>query len=83
MNKLTPPEVPALVIACLMDVFKYADHQAVAFAESLIAATSDQSYHPTMNAVIHRGIDGHRQWKAVETDSPRTNIQDIFQRVGT
>ena len=53
---LKPPEVHALVIACLMDVFKYADHQAASFSQDLIAAASGRG-NPTKQAIIHRGID--------------------------
>src|SRR5712691_10658292 len=63
LNKLTPPDVHALTIAVLLDVFKYSQHQAVAFAEDLIQSSSGRG-NPTTNAVIHRGIDGYRLFKA-------------------
>jgi hypothetical protein len=81
-QKLTPPEVHALAIACLMDVFQYTDHQAVAFAEQLIAASTDRNVHPTIHDVVHRGIDGHYQWEKGQMDELRANIEGIFQAVG-
>ena len=75
---LTPPEVHALAISALMDVFHYSDHQATAFANELIGASADRSVHPTIHAIIHRGIDGHRQWQQSQTEALRKNIQDIF-----
>ena len=81
-KKLTPPEVHALAIACLMDVFQYADHQAAAFSEQLIAASGDRNVHPTIHDVIHRGIDGHAQWKNSKPAELRVNIEDIFRAVG-
>jgi hypothetical protein len=82
VKRLTPPEVHALAICCLMDVFQYADHQAGAFAEDLIAAASNRSFHPTMNEVINRGIDGHGQWQRGQTKELQENIEDIFRIVG-
>jgi hypothetical protein len=82
LGRLTAPEVHALVLCCLMDVFRYADHQAAAFAEELIAAASHQNHHSTKNAIIHRGIDGHRQWQQGQTDNLRANIAEIFRAVG-
>lgn len=81
LNRLSPPEVHALVISCLMDVFRYADHQAVAFAEDLITAASDSEYHRTKNAIMHRGIDGHRQWQKGKTEELYANLDEIFRAV--
>jgi hypothetical protein len=82
IKKLTPPEVHALAMTCLMDVFKYADHQAVAFAEDLIAAASSRDVNDTHNAIIHRGIDGHYQWQERKVDELRENIEGIFRALG-
>ena len=81
LNKLTPPEVHALSVCLLMDVFKYSDHQATAFAEGLIESSRGRG-NPTINAVIHRGIDGHWQWKEGLTSDLKRNLEDIFRVVG-
>lgn len=57
-KNLSPPEVHALAITCLMDVFKYADHQAIAFAEQLIAASSDRNVHPTIRQFVVPPLGG-------------------------
>jgi Immunity protein 48 len=80
LNRLSPPEVHALAIWYLTDVFRYANHQAVAFAENLIAAASDRNQHPTMNAIIHRGIDGHRQWQ--QREELHANLDEMFSVAG-
>jgi hypothetical protein len=80
-EKLTPPEVHALALSALMDVFHYSDHQAAAFAQQLISVSSDKRVHPTMHAVIHRGIDGHYQWQQNQTEALRTNIRGVFDAV--
>ena len=82
LNRLSPPEVHALVILCLMDVFKYADHQATAFAQDLIDATSNPDPNDTHKAIIHRGIDGHYQWQERQLDTLRENIDSIFRVLG-
>jgi hypothetical protein len=81
LNKLAPPDLHALSIFLLLDVFKYSEDQAVAFAEDLIAAASGRG-NPTINAVIHRGIDGHRQWEAGRMSELKSNLEDIFKAVG-
>jgi len=77
LNRLTPPEVHTLGICLLMDVFKYSDRQATAFAEDLIESSRGRG-NPTIHAVIHRGIDGHRQWEEGLTSDLKCNLEDIF-----
>jgi hypothetical protein len=81
-NKLSPPQVHGLVLLCLGDAFGYADHQAAAFAEDLIAASSDKAHHATMNAIIHRGIDGHMHWERGDEDLLSRNLNDVLLTVG-
>lgn len=82
LKGLPPPDVHALAICCLMDVFKYADQQAGAFSATLISAASSKDENNTMNAIIHRGIDGHHQWQKRQTDQLKANIEGIFKAVG-
>jgi hypothetical protein len=80
-NQLGPAEIHALAICLLMDVFGYSETQAAAFAEDLITSASGHG-NPTTNAVIHRGIEGHRQWQNRLTSELKGNIEDIFKIVG-
>jgi hypothetical protein len=80
INKLTGSEIHALTICLLLDAFKYGDQQAVPFAEDLIEAGSGRG-NPTTNAVIHRGIDGHRQWEAGLMSELKSNLDEIFKIV--
>jgi len=80
LNKLASPEFHALSICLLLDVFKYSEHQAVSFAEDLILSSSGRG-NPTINAVIHRGIDGHRQWGGRLRSELKSNLEDIFKMV--
>jgi hypothetical protein len=82
LKGLRPPEVHALVILCLTDVFKYAAHQAAPFGADLISAASTNSRNRTTNAIIHRGIDGHRQWQQKDLDGLKANIEGILRTLG-
>lgn len=79
---LSPPEVQALAISCLIDVFKYSDHQAGAFSADLITHASNSDPNDTHKAIIHRGIDGHDQWQRKQTAQLRANIEGIFEALG-
>jgi hypothetical protein len=74
---LEPAQVHTLLIGALEDSFGYSDEQAVVFSEALIDAVSGES-RPTSNAIIHRGIDGHRQWRENDLEGLRGNIAEIF-----
>jgi hypothetical protein len=78
---LTPPEVHALSITMLMDAFKYSGHQATAFSSRLIESAEGRG-NPTIQAIIHRGIDGHLQWSSRQTAELSKNINSVFQAVG-
>ena len=83
IEKLSPPEVDALAIMLLMDVFKYSPQQAGEFTELLInSSSSGGSGDATIKAIIHRGIDGHRQWQAKQVLELRSNIKEIFAATG-
>jgi hypothetical protein len=82
IKRLGPPEVQALAISCLMDVFQYEDHQAAAFASDLIAHVSGGGPDDTHKAIVHRGIDGHRQWAEKQADQLRANIDGLFKALG-
>ena len=78
---LTPPQVHALAITMLMDAFKYSADQAGAFASHLIESAEGRG-NPTIQAIIHSGIDGHLQWSSGQTVELSKNINSVFQAVG-
>lgn len=61
-DELSQAQAHALTVAFLINEFKYSEKQAVDFAEDLIRATNKE-HHPVMNAIIHRGIDGHYHYE--------------------
>jgi hypothetical protein len=81
MHKLSPPDVHALAISMLMDVLNYSPEQAGAFSSNLIDATA-AGPDDTMNAIIHRGIDGHLQLTSGQQDGLRVNLLEIFEILG-
>jgi len=81
IRKLTPSEVHALAICFIQDVFKYSAPQAKSFADLLIESASGRG-DTTLAAVIHRGIDGHRQWSARELAELKSNLEEIFATIG-
>ena len=80
IEELSTPEVHALALTMLMDVFRYSDHQAAAFAQDLIDSASNRG-NPTTNAIIHRGIDGHAQWQQGQLLQLRANLDAVFKAV--
>ena len=82
LQKLNPPQVHALAITLLQDSLAYSLKQAADFADLLISASADKSVHPTIHAVVHRGIDGHYQRQERQTEALRANVKQIFQATG-
>jgi immunity protein 48 of polymorphic toxin system len=80
LNRLSPPDVQALAICMLQDVLSYSVEQAGAFSTRLVQASSSGPTDTT-NAIIHRGIDGHRQLTSGENDALRQNLFGIFNNL--
>jgi hypothetical protein len=81
-NGLSAAQVHALSITVLINTFKYSPEQAAAFAEHLIDVAADRDVHPTMNAIIHEGIDGHEAMGRGDTAAVTERIDRIFTLLG-
>jgi hypothetical protein len=81
IERLTPAEVHALSITMLTDAFGYSAEQAGAFSTHLIESASGTG-NPTIQMVIHRGIDGHHQWSCGRAADLGENIKSVFQALG-
>jgi hypothetical protein len=81
VHQLSPPDVHALVITLLVDLLHYSAEQAGAFSSRLVQVTS-AGPNDTMKAIIHRGIEGHRQLNSGEHEALRQNLLGIFQTLG-
>jgi hypothetical protein len=80
-DQLAEPQAHALSIRMLIKPFNYSEQQAVDFADDLIRVASDREVHPVMNTIIHRGIDGHRQFNQEDDEGLARNIQEILAAV--
>lgn len=81
IEKNSAEDIHALSIAMLMDSFSFSSEKASQASNFLISAASDPSFHNTVNAVIHRGIDGHEQWiKGKSTDLVK-NIENVLSAI--
>lgn len=52
-------QIQGTVISVLIDKFNYSVNLATQFCEFLIQCTNSE-FHPTMNTIIHKGIDGYQ-----------------------
>jgi hypothetical protein len=80
LEELSPPEVHALALIMLMDVYHYSDHQAAVFAQELINSTGNRG-NSTTNAIVHRGIEGHALWQQGELAQLKANLEGVFKAV--
>ena len=70
----------AATVHYLQRDFRYSPEQAIAFAEDLVTSASGVG-NPVINAIIHRGIDGHLQWSTADHAGLSRNITDVLVRV--
>ena len=57
----SPPQAHAMALALLDRFFRYGAQDSAAKAQALINATGDK--RSSLNAIIHRGIDGFMAWQ--------------------
>ncbi len=77
LHGLTPPEVHALALLVFKDSLHYTDAAAAQGVQECINATQPK-YHRTMNAILHRGVDGHKQYQDGDMDTLRENLNSIL-----
>jgi hypothetical protein len=76
-HKLTPPEVHALAISVFKDTLHYSDTAAVEGVQACIDA-SHPGHHDTMNAILHRGVDGHAAYTSNNIANTVENLKDVL-----
>ena len=57
-ESLTPEDVQALMVHIGIDKLTYSEEVAYQMTQFVIDAT-DEEFHPTVNAIIHRGLEGY------------------------
>jgi hypothetical protein len=77
-NQISAVQIHSAMIAVLVQKFQYDPTVAAQFCDFLIKCT-ERDYHPTMNAIIHRGIEGYYQLG--DTEKLRENIAEIIKMV--
>ena len=76
----TPAEVQGLMIATLINTLKYSPQQATAFCQHLIDCTNVEE-NSTVNAIIHRGVEGYYQLKEQNKEAFKRNYNEIIELV--
>lgn len=79
-ESLSQAQTHASTIAMLIKNFRYSDHQAVDFTQELINATKKE-FHPVMNQIIHRGIDGHYKYVNNQKNELKLNLINVINIV--
>jgi hypothetical protein len=79
LHGLTAPEVHALALIVFKDSLHYTDAAAVQGVQECINATRPE-YHRTMNAILHRGIDGHEHYQDGDMNALRENLTSILDQ---
>jgi hypothetical protein len=75
--KLTPPDVHALALIVFKETLHYSDTAAAEGVQACINA-SLPGHHDTMNAILHRGIDGHAAYVSGNVAGAAENLKDIL-----
>jgi Immunity protein 48 len=76
-NRLSPADVHALALLVFQDTLHYTDAAAVQAVQECINA-SVPGHHDTMNAILHRGIDGHAQYLAKDLQGLGENVNSVL-----
>ena len=78
-SKRTPEEARNLAISVFERVLHYSAAAAVEGVEHCIEATRP-GVHETMNAILHRGIDGHRQYIEGDAAGLERNVKSVLEQ---
>lgn len=82
LHKLSQADVHALSLIVFTDVLHYTPETASAATQECINAAAP-GYHDTMNAILHRGIDGHRQYLSKDISGLGQNMNSILNHFRT
>lgn len=75
-KKIEPIDVQAVMVRLLNESLNYSLESSVQFAQFLIEST-DREYHPTMFAIIHRGLNGYFMY----SENKENKLQDDFSEI--
>lgn len=75
-----PVDIQGAIIQILSQNLHYSLDSAVQFSQFLINST-DKDFHPTMFAIIHRGLEGYFMYKNGESGKLSQDFCDIIEVV--
>ena len=79
-ESLTPEDVQDLMFNIGIDKLTYSEEVSYQMTQFVIDAT-DEEFHPTVNAIIHRGLDGYFLYSDQEFDALSEDFSEVVQVV--
>ena len=79
-ESLTPEDVQDLMVCIGIDKLMYSEEAAYEMTQFVIDAT-DEEFHPTVNAIIHRGLEGYFLYSEQEFDALSEDFSKVVQVV--
>ena len=79
-ESLTPEDVQALMVRIGIDKLTYSEEVAYQMTQFVIDAT-DEEFHPTVNAIIHRGLEGYFLYSDHQFDALSEDFSEVVQVV--
>ncbi|MEK0224510.1 MULTISPECIES: Imm48 family immunity protein [Bacillus] len=79
-KNISPTDIQATMIQILSKKLNYTLESAVQFSQYLINST-DKSFHPTIFAIIHRGLEGYYLFKDQNIKSLLEDFESILKTI--
>lgn len=79
-ESLTPEDVQALMVSIGIDKLTYSEEVSYQMTQFVIDAT-DEEFHPTVNAIIHRGLEGYFLYSDQEFDALSEDFNEVVEVV--
>ena len=79
-ESLTPEDVQDLMFNIGIDKLTYSEEVVYQMTQFVIDAT-DEEFHPTVNAIIHRGLEGYFLYSDQEFDALSEDFNEVVQVV--
>lgn len=79
-ESLTPEDVQALMVHIGIEKLTYSEKVAYQMTQFVIDAT-DEEFHPTVNAIIHRGLEGYFLYSDHQYDALSEDFSEVVQVV--
>ncbi|MGX7420041.1 Imm48 family immunity protein [Carnobacterium gallinarum] len=77
---VTPTDIQGGMIQILNEKLDYSTLASAQFTKFLIEST-DKKYHPTMSAIIHRGLNGYFMYSEKKVDELKEDFSGILKTI--